>query len=58
MGVYSKDNILEKTSQTLALEAIFNTKEQKMQLISGRNFIKDDFAFGKRMVQIFKNRVV
>ena len=26
--------------------------------ISGQNFIKGDFAFGKRVAQIFENRVV
>ena len=58
MGIYSKYNILEKTPQTLALEVIFAIKGQKKTTISGGSFIKGDFVFGKRMVQIFKNRVV
>jgi hypothetical protein len=57
-GIYSKDNIPEETPQTLTLEAIFTIKGQKIATISGQNFIKGDFAFGKRISQIFKNRVV
>jgi hypothetical protein len=57
-GVYSKDNIPKETPQTLTLEAIFTIKGQKIATISGQNFIKGDFAFGKRVAQIFKNRVV
>ena len=57
-GIYSKDNIPEETPQTLTLEAIFTIKGQKIATISGQNFFKGDFAFGKRVVQIFKNRVV
>ena len=57
-GVYSKDNIPKETPQTLTLEAIFTVKGQKIATISGQNFIKGDFAFGKRVAQIFKNRVV
>ncbi len=33
-------------------------KGQKIATISGQNFAKGDFAFGKRVAQIFKNRVV
>jgi hypothetical protein len=57
-GVYSKDNIPEEIPQTLTLEAIFTIKGQKIATISGQNFVKGDFAFGKRVAQIFKNRVV
>ena len=57
-GVYSKDNIPVETPQTLKLEAIFTIKGEKIAIISGQNFVKGDFAFGKRVVQIFKNRVV
>ena len=57
-GIYSKDNIPEVISQTLALEAIFTIKGQKIATISGQNFVKGDFAFGKRVAQIFKNRFV
>ena len=57
-GIYSKDNIPEVISQTLALEAIFTIKGQKIATISGQNFIEGDFAFGKRVVRIFKNRAV
>jgi hypothetical protein len=57
-GVYSKDNIPEETPQTLALEAIFTIKGQKIATISGQNFVKGDFAFGKPIAQTFKNRVV
>jgi hypothetical protein len=57
-GIYSKDNIPAETPQTLKLEAIFTVKGQKIATISGQNFVKGDFAFGKRVVQIFKNRVV
>ena len=57
-GVYSKDNIPKETPQTLTLEAIFTIKGQKIATISGQNFVKGDFAFGKRVMQIFKNRVV
>jgi len=57
-GVHSKDNIPKETPQTLTLEAIFTIKGQKIATISGQNFIKGDFAFGKRVTQIFKNRVV
>ena len=46
-GVYSKDNIPEVTPQTLAIEAIFTVKGQKIATISGQNFLKGDFAFGK-----------
>jgi hypothetical protein len=57
-GIYSKDNIPVETPQTLRLEAIFTIKGQKIATISGQNFVKGDFAFGKRVAQIFKNRVV
>jgi hypothetical protein len=57
-GIYSKDNIPKETPQTLKLEAIFTIKGQKIATISGQNFVKGDFAFGKRVAQIFKNRVV
>jgi hypothetical protein len=57
-GIYSKENIPKKTPQTLALEAIFTIQGEKIATISGQNFVKGDFAFGKRVVQIFKNRVV
>ena len=57
-GIYSKDNIPEEIPQTLALEAIFTVKGRKIATISGQNFVKGDFAFGKRVVQIFKNRVI
>jgi hypothetical protein len=57
-GIYSKDNIPKETPQTLKLEAIFTIKGQNIATISGQNFIKGDFAFGKRVAQIFKNRVV
>jgi hypothetical protein len=57
-GVYSKDNIPKETPQTLSLEAIFTVKGQKIATISGQNFVKGDFSFGKRVAQIFKNRVV
>jgi hypothetical protein len=57
-GVYSKDNIPEEIPQTLILEAIFTIEGQKIATISGQNFFKGDFAFGKRVAQIFKNRVV
>jgi hypothetical protein len=57
-GIYSKDNIPEETPQTLKLEAIFTIKGQKIATVSGQNFIKGDFAFGKRVVQIFTNQVV
>ena len=57
-GVYSKDNILEVNPQTLALEAIFTIKGQKIATISGQNFVKGDFAFGKRVAKIFKNQDV
>jgi hypothetical protein len=42
----------------LSFEAIFTIKGQKIATISGENFVKGDFAFGKRVTQIFKNRVV
>jgi hypothetical protein len=48
----------EQTPQTLKLEAIFTLKGQKIATNSGQNFVKGDFAFGKRVAQIFKNRVV
>ena len=57
-GIYSKENIPKKTPQTLALEAIFTIQGEKIATISGQNFVKGDFAFGKRVMQIFKNRVV
>ena len=57
-GIYSKDNIPEETPQTLELQAIFTVRGQKIATISGQNFIKGDFAFGKQVVQIFNNRVV
>ena len=44
-GIYSKNNIPEKTPQTLTLEAIFTIKGQKIVTISGQNFAKGDFAF-------------
>lgn len=57
-GIYSKENIPKGTPQTLTLEAIFTVKGQKIATISGQNFTKGDFAFGKLVLEIFKNRVV
>jgi hypothetical protein len=57
-GIYSKGNIPKETPQTLTLETIFTVKGQKIATISGQNFTKGDFAFGKRVLEIFKIRVV
>lgn len=57
-GIYSKDNIPKEEPQTLVLEAIFTIKGQKIATISGQNFFKGDFVFGKRLTQIFQNRVI
>jgi hypothetical protein len=57
-GIYSKDNIPVEIPQTLRLEAIFTIKGQKIATISGQNFVQGDFVFGKRLAQIFTNRVV
>lgn len=58
-GVYSKENTPAETPpQNLRLEAIFTLKKQKIATISGQNFVIGDFAYGKRVMQIFNNRVV
>ena len=57
-GVYSKDNIPEQQAQSLKLEAIFKINGKYTVTISGENFTKDDFAFGKRILNIAENRVL
>ena len=57
-GVYSKDNIPEEVPQTLKLQAIFTIKGKKIATISGQNFMVGDFVAGKRLTNIFKNRVI
>ena len=57
-GIYSKDNIPKIQPQNLVLQAIFNINGKRIATISGENFRKGDFAFGKRVVSIFDNRVI
>ena len=56
-GIYSKGNIPEELPQNLTLQAIFTINERKIVTISGENFVLGDFAFGKRVVSISKDRV-
>jgi len=57
-GIYSKDNIPTVQPQNLALQAIFNINGKRIVTISGENFMKGDFAFGKRVLSIYDNRVI
>lgn len=57
-GIYSKGNIPKEQPQNLKLQAIFNINGKRIATISGQNFKKGDYAFGKRVVNIFDNQVV
>lgn len=57
-GVFSKENIPKELPQDLVLQAIFNFKGKDIVTISGQNFIKGDFAFGKRVISISNNQVI
>lgn len=57
-GIYSKDNIPKELPQELKLQAIFDIKGRQVATISGENFEKDDYAFGKRVLNIFDNQVI
>ena len=57
-GIYSKDNTPKVQPQNLILQAIFSINGKRIATISGENFRKGDFAFGKRVVSIFDNRVI
>ena len=57
-GIYSKEHIPKEQPQDLELQAIFNINGKRIATISGENFLKGDFAFGKRVLNIFDNQVV
>ncbi len=57
-GIHSKGNIPKKPEKILQLEAVFKIKGQHIATISGTNFIKGDFAFGRKVLNIFDNRVL
>lgn len=57
-GVFSKENAPKELPQNLVLQAIFNFKGKDIVTISGQNFIKGDFAFGKRVTSISNNQVI
>ncbi len=57
-GVYSKDHIPKKQPQRLVLQAIFHINGKRIATISGENFMKGDLVFGKRVINIFDNRVI
>ena len=57
-GIYSKENIPKEQPQTLKLQAIFNINGKRIATISGENFKKNEYAFGKRVLKIFDNHVV
>jgi hypothetical protein len=57
-GIFSKDNIPKEQPQNLKLQAIFNINGKRIATISGENFIQGDFAFGKRVINIFDDQVV
>ncbi|MZH03695.1 MAG: hypothetical protein F3745_09970 [Nitrospinae bacterium] len=57
-GIYSQENAPKEQPQDLVLQAIFNIKGKHIVTISGQNFIKGDFAFGKRVTSISNNQVI
>ena len=57
-GIYSQENAPKEQPQDLVLQAIFNIKGKHIVTISGQNFIKGDFAFGKRVTSISNNHVI
>jgi hypothetical protein len=57
-GIFSQENAPDEQKQDLVLQAIFNIKGKHIVTISGRNFIKGDFAFGKRVTSISNNQVI
>lgn len=57
-GIYSQGNFPKTQKQTLKLEAVFKINGKYIATISGNNFVKGDFAFGKRVLNIFENKVV
>jgi len=57
-GVFSKENAPKELPQDLVLQAIFNFKGKDIVTISGQNFTKGDFAFGKRVTGISNNQVI
>lgn len=57
-GIYSQENAPQEQPQDLVLQAIFYIKGKHIVTISGQNFIKGDFAFGKRVTSISNNQVI
>jgi len=57
-GIYSKENAPKELPQTLKLQAIFEIKGKHIVTISGENFMKGDFAFGKKVINISNNQVI
>lgn len=57
LGIYSKDNPPVEQPQNLRLQAIIDIKGKRIATISGENFMKGDFAFGKQVVGISENQV-
>jgi hypothetical protein len=57
-GIYSRDNIPKEQPQNLTLQAIFNVNGKRIATISGENFEIGNYAFGKRVLNIFDNEVV
>ncbi len=57
-GIHSKGNAPKKPDKILQLEAVFKIKGKHIATISGTNFNKGDFAFGRRVLNIFDNRVL
>ena len=57
-GIYSQENAPKEQLQDLILQAIFNFKGKDIVTISGKNFTKGDFAFGKRVTSISSNQVI
>lgn len=57
-GIYSSENPPVEQPQNLQLQAIFNIKGKRIATISGENFMKGDFAFGKRVINISNNQVI
>jgi hypothetical protein len=57
-GVYTKENAPIVQTQNLKLQAIFNIEGKHIATISGGNFRKGDFAFGKKVIDISNNQVI
>lgn len=57
-GVYHKSNMPQQEVETLELQAVVFSGDRKIATISGFNFEEGQWAFGRKVLQILKDRAI